>query len=607
MQYWEVGDTVTADALNALAAEIVSLERMVGNGGQMPRPRARGAFVPPEPMARGWEVRLTVQEGEPVARVRGGRVWETFGTDASEGDGQGRLLREARWVEPLAADTAGGLPGWRDVPVPEQEKPQVLWLVARGGLTQADVVYTVEKDRCAGWYGEHTTLDAAPAYSLEWEPDDTALRCWPLAVVQTAAPLPHAVVQLLWGDLCLFDVQGVCDEGGELLPPLPVEGGEWGDTEGMATLCAMKFETEKESVNGELHARMDEHGGLELFLEKVRVWDDGGGGDEPEPVEPPGGGGGGGGDDPWEPDDDDDDDDDKKRKRVTDPDGYYYTAASPLVSTYARATLSGRMGYRFTISSRDFDCIVNETVRAIGTLTVSTANSSGTYDWEAGNAHGLTMFYGVEAQGAAVTVLWRSSFQGGDTLAKTAEATVVLTADITANAWIDDNFVADSEHAPTAYKGNILSFTPDGSTTRRGAVWVVDPLTGKRVRVLKKRTFERYRVGLRLGVLREIARNKARAALPLLCTVQPPTVTGSCSNIDPPVVSAGAVVLRAETLPVGETQATGPLQPTFAASYEGSSTTVSVRGGAAWNGGRESGSISGGFTITLPDEEKRLN
>lgn len=616
MQYWKIGDTLTADSLNRLVDEIVSLERGAARGAQRMRPRAAGCYVPPEPLARPWEVQLDVRGEQMVALVRGGRVLESFGTDGCEQAGaDGKLTREARWREPFEKDEAAGMRGWREVAVPDKKGEQVLWLAARGALVQRDIEYDYfSGDRCGGWFGEHTHLPEKLDYRLVWEPDTTALRCWPLAVVQTEEATEYAVVQLLWGDLCLFDVQGIITAGG--LPMFPIsKGSGWGEFNNAETLCDISLETEKEYVEGQLKAGLGQHGELEFFLSKLPVMKD----------DPPGGGGGGGEPtpgpdpepdpdpdpepepvpdpipDPWEPDPDDPDDPDDDKHEVTDPDGYYYEGSGNygiIVDCFKVTLPNGMIGYRFTVGCNDTSVEVTETVRGVGSLTVSTANSTGTYDWPEANESGLTMYYGVTG-GGAVTVTWMSSYQGEDDLPKSAEATVIVPFEFSAWPFIFSQFGADSENGPSAYAGNILTFDYSRTRTVRATVKVRDTFTGRIKNVRHVRKFKCYTISLRKGVVREITRNRALAALQYQATVSPAEVRGECSNIDPPIVTAGAVVLRPDKQPAGVMYTTGPMTFTVRVFGQSGDAAVPVSGGAGWNRGKESGSIDGEFKVRI--------
>lgn len=612
MQHWQIGDQVTADSLNALTEEIIHLERTVAGGGASKRSGttdARGT----EGCVYGWEV----QPAGEALMVRPGRVLVGYGTDCAEP--REGLTATPRWEYPWVADgedTAGVL-----VPLPEPTdgaESFVVLLQCYGSIMQQDIPYTVEDDRCDGWFGEATAIPEVLDWRLRCRPiagedsaagdEDGLLREWPLAVIRLGEYAEQPVVQLQWGDLCLFEVRGIMTEADVLLTPVQNATEQWGEIASMTTLCALTFDTDAEQARGHLRGRLDDHGGLELMLDKVEPLPGSSGGsatppDAPEVPEQPS-------DDeeddplpPWVPDDDPETDPDDDSIPSA-PDGYYYDAADPLDIVAERQNFGEQMGYDFQLSAGDIDCIVNETLRYTATLPVSTANAGGTYDWPEWNAYGLQMFYGVSASGAAVSVQWQSSFMGSDSLAKSAVAGASLTRSVTASARIEGTAVLDSEHAPSAYASNILSFTPNGTITQVGVV-TLKTFAGP-IRVRRKRLFHRYRVSLSLGTLKEITRNKAIAGADVTCLVSPAIITGSCSNIDAPVVSAAPPTASCNSTPSGQTRATGPLQPTFAASYGRATASVSVSGSSSWNQGTQSGSISGSFTISIPASSKIL-
>lgn len=594
MIQWRKGDILTADSLNTLSDSIFS-RTMAGIPNTHAHARlAQGAWVQEDVMVYPWQVRVGVKDGKTVALVRGGRVQIGFGTDCSEGDGQGRLSRAAKWVEPWGTE-------WKEMPLKEKA-PTTVWLVAHGETVSTPVPYSAaDGDRCDGWFGEHVRLTADPEFTLEDAPPADCLRCWPLAVVDLDG-YECPVVQLHWGDLCLFAVSGLLTEDGTLLTPQGDGAGAWGEAAGMETLCRLSFSAGADSCHGELHAGLDEHGGLAFALGKVRKLT----ADERDPDEPPPPPGPG--PDPIPDPDPEPDPDDPDPHPVPAADGYYYTGVKPVDIHPTRGQFGTTPGYLFNLSVGEVTLIAEEDLFYRAAVTVSTENSGSSYDWPEGNAYGLTMYYGVTAEGGRVTVRWQSSFPGGDSLAKSAVATVNMgTMHATASVFFEDNFNLDSEHAPATYGSNILSFTPDGTMKRRHTVWVTDPFTGKKVRVIKERTYKKYKVALTLGVLKEIMKNKLRANAPMTAEVQPRTVTGSCTNVNAPTVTAGAVALTVTPAPAGVTDATGPLVPTFGLAYEDTLTMpVRVTGGASWNQGKEHGEIDGSLVLTVRGKEVLL-
>lgn len=594
MIQWRKGDILTADSLNTLSDSIFSRTAAGLPNVHAHARLAQGAWVQDDVVVYPWQVRVNVKDGEPVAMVRGGRVQVGYGTDSGERDSEGNLYRTAKWAEPWGTE-------WREMPL-KKDGPTTVWLVAKGETVTSPVPYSAaDGDRCDGWFGEHVRLAAEPEFTLADEPPADCLRCWPLAVVDLAG-YECPVVQLLWGDLCLFAVSGLLTADGTLLPPQGDGESTWGETAGMETLCRLSFSAGADSCHGDLHAGLDEHGGLAFMLAKVRRLTAGERDpDEPPPAPDPG-------PDPIPDPEPEPDPDDPDPHPIPTADGYYYTGVKPVDIYPTRRQFGTTPGYLFNLSVGDVDLIAEEDLFYRAAVTVSTENSGSSYDWPEGNAYGLTMYYGVTAEGGRVTVQWKSSYQGGDNLAKSAVATVNLgTMHATASVWFEDNFNLDSEHAPATYGSNILSFTPDGTMKRQHAVWVIDPFTGKRKRVIKERTYKKYKVALTLGVLKEIMKNKLRANAPMTAEIAPAAVTGSCTNVNAPTVTAGAVALTVTPAPAGVTDATGPLVPTFGLAYEDTLTMpVRVTGAASWNQGKEHGEIDGSITVTVQGKEVRL-
>lgn len=599
---------MAASALNALVREIARLEALSVRVRRQ-RSAAGGVYAPPEPLGRPWEVRLgAADDGAPLALVRPGRVLAGFGTDCCRADiaATGRLEREARWEYPFGGWEAG----WQELALDDGADGGgvAVWLYCTGELAQRDVPFTAEDDRCAGWYGEATALPE----TLEWglaagDPPQDCLRCWPLAHVQADAPQGHGVVQLAWGDLCLFDVRGVLDAQGAPLAPALRPAEAWGGDEGLAEVCTLAFSTDAEQVEEPLLAGLDDQGGLEFFagLAMPETGSAEPGEEEPPPPVPesPGGGFGGGGDAPWE--DDDEPDEPGKPPRTEDPEGFFYEAEAPLSVSWRRSSAGGRLACVFNVSCGSLAAFrVSEELRFEGALRASVKANGGSYDWPEGGQAGLVMFYGLESTGGNFLVRWKSSFLGVDDLPKEAQARFVATRTAACTPAIEGNFNADSEHAPSAYAGNILVFTPAGEVTMNGLVTQTDWLTGKPVRLRKRRTFRKFRISLDKAALQRIARNKARAQAPAAAQVSPPSIAGECSNVAPPVVSAAAISAACATAPEGLAEATGPLAVSFAAQYGAGETTVGASGSSTWNLGTESGSISGVFVVALSAEAK---
>lgn len=319
-----------------------------------------------------------------------------------------------------------------------------------------------------------------------------------------------------------------------------------------------------------------------------------------------GGGGGGGGDDPQ---DDDHLDPEKPTGEVTLPVGYIYEAGTDISVTRRQAMHNGAPGYEFDIGSAATPTATMQVIYDI-TLNVTTHNSQGTYDWPRVGAYGLTMFYGVSGSGAAVSVTWRSSYQGADRLPKACRPMVATQAETaTATAHFEDGFCASSEDAPGAYASNILSYTYLGDITKRGVMRVFDPAIGRKRAMRWVRTYHRYRVSLLTNKLRQIMQQMLAANSPATGAVlSPATLAGSSDGIDGPDVAAAiaTVTLRAPGLTAGmDAEITGPLVPRVAGGFPQGQALVHVSGSGDWNanssGGHDChGEISGAFVVTVP-------
>lgn len=301
---WKPGDIVTAADMQALADTVAMLESAGHTGGASPGGRSRR--VTDGPQVWPWQVLALHGEDRYELRVVRGKVLAGM---RMTGHGEGLGEEEVAYTylelpETEGADVVQDYDGTQPVATVYLEltgrvvRRYLTWgdmedeglpMNSYGGLTEAD--------RATQTGHEVVTLEDA-ALRVTCAPVDTALRIWPLAVVNKEHKQP--VTQLQWGDLSAFECRGVAVDvaGGDVLWPTPWENGaEWGTTahaQGMACVTQIEFSTDVESIEGELYGCMDADGALEFYLGQ---YTEPGETDDPPNDDPP-----------WEEEEEDDDD-----------------------------------------------------------------------------------------------------------------------------------------------------------------------------------------------------------------------------------------------------------------------------------------------------------
>ncbi|MDO4818057.1 MAG: hypothetical protein Q3986_06490 [Akkermansia sp.] len=582
---FKVGDTATADAMNALLWAVRAAEQKVKARG-ISRGKQSGGYQPPDRVVHPWRVEL---QGDKV-RVRTGRLVWGYGTDTSSNV----VLRgaESGYGRPFSDD-------WVEVDLPAAGGTKVVWLAVWGHPTvvtrgNQPIWPPVE------WWGEIVKAPGVSASIVVGEAPGGALRCFPLAVLEDGYKEP---TQLMWGDLDMCGMWALQDEHGQLVEPRAGLGPVWGD-ECKSVLCGLHFETTQETVDSELRCCMDEYGAVEFNAGRCKRWQDftgrppdGGQIDVEYPV-PPSTDDDRPGTPPRKPR--------RKRRRKKDPGGYWYEGGHG-IGVMAHKRKGG------SVLAYDFECWA--TAELVATLElyynmrlgVTTSNSIGRYDWPEYGAYNLQMYYGVTGGSAGIGVSWRSSFWGADQLPKSAQVERGLPV-VTGSCapLLDGEFWLDSEHGP-GNLGNIILARVVGTVRRRGVVWEQDPLTGQRVKVEHVREFKRVKLDLNERKLLEIARNKIIQYAPTEGAARPESVTGVCSDIDPPVVRVSAVQVTCTNQPSGETEVTGPLQVSWGLEYTEGMANIPVTGSGDWNWNTEHGEINAVISAGVEAQEKYVD
>lgn len=289
---WQPGDIVTAADMQAMADTVAMLESMGHAAGAAPGGRCRQVTDGPQ----GWPWQVIALRGEDGydLRVLPGKVLAGLQISEKEGLDEG----EAAYTY-LELPTAEGADVVQDYDATKDVATVYLELTGRvarryltlGELADAGRLGSVELTAAARTLmTENEVVELADtALRVTCVPVDTALRTWPLAVVNKAHTQP--VTQLIWGELSALECRGIArTDGKPVWPSDRTQSAAWGTrahADGMDAVAPVEFSTAAESIEGTLRACMDEDGALEFYLGEYTTST---GGDEPDT------------DDPWEDD-----------------------------------------------------------------------------------------------------------------------------------------------------------------------------------------------------------------------------------------------------------------------------------------------------------------
>lgn len=307
---------------------------------------------------------------------------------------------------------------------------------------------------------------------------------------------------------------------------------------------------------------------------------------------------------PDRPDDDDEDDEetDADQDGVQElPVGYYYEAGNGVqikrewnALTNQANHLDRPPGWIHTIHIDDI-AASGSVIYEIA-LTVKTANDTKTYQY---GGEPRNMYYGVIANGSSITVTWRSSLRG-DTDPKETTTHVKTESIFTVSVTFGDT-IATSE-TPPDFCGTFLSAIKTRSFTKRGTYKTWDKFRQRWIMQRYSRRFDVYRLSVRGDVSKFVEACAAANAPARNGTCSPASIKGISPGLDGPTVTAAGVNAVAEKSSVA--QLIGQFSASIIAEYEPCSVSVSLKAasGNSWDtdSGRNTGSISGSFTATLP-------
>lgn len=287
---WQPGDIVTAADMQALADTVAMLEADADTRGGAERGACRRVSDGPQ----GWPWQVVALHGEDKyeLRVLPGKV---LAGCRMTGYGAGLGAEEVAYTY-LELPATEGADVVQDYDATKDAATVYLELTGRvvrryltwGDMGDAGFVNNsgmmTDDERAEKTGHEVVTLEDA-TLRVTCAPVDTALRIWPLAVVNKAHAQP--VTQLTWGDLSALECRGIArTDGKPVWPSDRTQAAAWGTTAhaaGMDVVAPVEFSTAAESIEGTLRACMDEDGALEFYLGEYTT---GSGGDEPGGDEP---------------------------------------------------------------------------------------------------------------------------------------------------------------------------------------------------------------------------------------------------------------------------------------------------------------------------------
>ena len=299
---WQPGDIVTAADMQALADTVAMLEADADTRGGAERGARRRISDGPQ----GWPWQVVALHGEDKyeLRVLPGKV---LAGCRMTGRGPGLDMADFAYTylelpATEGADVVQDYDATKDVATVYLE---LTGRVTRRYLTLGDMLAAGLMDDPRGMMTdtgkarktghEVVTLEDA-ALRVTCAPVDTALRIWPLAVVNKAHAQP--VTQLIWGDLSALECRGIArTDGKPIWPGDRTQAAAWGTkahANGMDAVAPVEFSTAAERIEGTLRACMDEDGALELYLGQYTPYAGGGAGggfeeeEEEEEEVPPG-------------------------------------------------------------------------------------------------------------------------------------------------------------------------------------------------------------------------------------------------------------------------------------------------------------------------------
>jgi hypothetical protein len=271
---WQPGDIVTADDMQALTDTVAMLEADADTRGGAVRGACRRISDGPQGWA--WQVVALHGKDKYELRVLPGKV---LAGCRMTGLGAGLGEEEVAYTY-LELPATSGADVVQDYDATKDVATVYLELtgrVVRRYLTAGDMLEAglmddpygmmtdAEKAQKTGH--EEVTLEDA-ALRVTCAPVDTALRIWPLAVVNKAHKQP--VTQLIWGELSALECRGIARADGQpVWPSDRTQAAAWGTeehAEGMDVVAPVEFSTDVERIEGELSACMDEDGALEFYL-----------------------------------------------------------------------------------------------------------------------------------------------------------------------------------------------------------------------------------------------------------------------------------------------------------------------------------------------------
>ena len=283
------------------------------------------------------------------------------------------------------------------------------------------------------------------------------------------------------------------------------------------------------------------------------------------------------------------------------PLGAYYESGDGV--QVSAAWNAQKAGWDFVVRPKNFSTQTSYDYEAQLFVTIEDDPTTYTY-----GGVSVSMYYGVKADGSAISVDWASSVSSGLGVGYTHEATAVASGSGSVNVSV--NFFetpVTSDEFPSAFCGNVLKAEKVSSFVKRGRFKHYNQITQKYEMLRYERSFNRYNLSLRRNNVSKFAHGYVTTKAPTRTgDMQPQDENGECyiwgssPGLTGPIVEAvsSSMAIKAQK----NSTLYGRVGMSLVASFNAVTTTYNVSGSDHWRDdklGSVNGSISGTFEVTF--------
>lgn len=283
------------------------------------------------------------------------------------------------------------------------------------------------------------------------------------------------------------------------------------------------------------------------------------------------------------------------------PLGAYYESGDGV--QVSAAWNAQKAGWDFVVRPKNFSTQTSYDYEAQLFVTIEDDPTMYTY-----GGVSVSMYYGVKADGSAISVDWASSVSSGLGVGYTHEATAVASGSGSVNVSV--NFFetpVTSDEFPSAFCGNVLKAEKVSSFVKRGRFKHYNQITQKYEMLRYERSFNRYNLSLRRNNVSKFAHGYVTTKAPTRTgDMQPQDENGECyiwgssPGLTGPIVEAvsSSMAIKAQK----NSTLYGRVGMSLVASFNAVTTTYNVSGSDHWRDdklGSVNGSISGTFEVTF--------